>query len=99
MFFQLFPIRLPRVDVEPDARQIIRKELLDFRFVAGDARNGDHLLQEADGLVLSLVYFFQNLLAGIRAHGSTPQSKRAVMAGLDPAIHVLTVAGKAWMPG
>jgi hypothetical protein len=21
------------------------------------------------------------------------------MAGLDPAIHVLTVAGKAWMPG
>ena len=43
MLLQRLPVGLPHVDVKTDWPHMVGYELLDRRFVAGDARNGDHV--------------------------------------------------------
>ena len=72
MLLELFPVGLPHVDVEADVGQVFGQIGLDRRFVAGDARDRDHLLQEVDRLVAVLVDQREHVLPGFIAHGRSP---------------------------
>src|SRR6185437_11863927 len=51
VLLELFPVAFPHVDLEPHLGEIVGEEFLNITFVAGDARDRNHLLKKLDRLL------------------------------------------------
>src|SRR6185437_98612 len=72
VFLQLFPARLPHIDVETDLLQVAVEEGLDLAFVAGDARDRNNVLKKLDRFILVGVDSIQDRLSGLVHLNSLP---------------------------